>query len=302
MSGQLKEVRDRIGAVKSTQQITKAMKLVAASKLRKAQDNIIKMRPYATKLYEILGNIVAGTEGDVNIAYANERKSEKVLLVVITSNRGLCGAFNSGIAKMAQACIKEKYSEQKAAGNVEVLCIGKKGYDALKKDKSLKFNLDHIDLLNKLAFDKTATVAELIMKEFITKNYDVVEVAYSQFKNQVIQIPAVERYLPIQKIEGQKGKETTEKDSKTKPDFIFEPDKIAIIEELVPKILKTQFYRYLLDNNASEHGARMTAMDNATENAEELIRDLKIKYNRARQAAITTELTEIVAGAAALQG
>jgi len=301
MSGQLKEVRDRIGSIKSTQQITKAMKLVAASKLRRAQDNIVRMRPYATKLYEILGNIVAGTEGDVNIAYANERKPEKVLLVVITSNRGLCGAFNSGIAKMAKKCVKEKYSEQQAASKIDVLCIGKKGYDALKKEKGLNFNTEHLDLLTKLAFDETAKVAEVIMQEFISKKYDAVEVAYSQFKNQVVQIPTVEQFLPIQKIEGQKGKET-ETSSKLKADFIYEPDKLAIIEELVPKILKTQFYRYLLDNNASEHGARMTAMANATENAEDLIRELKIKYNRARQAAITTELTEIIAGAAALQG
>lgn len=295
MSGQLKEVRSRIQAVTSTQQITKAMKLVAASKLRKAQDKIIQMRPYALKLNDMLSNIVAATEGDVNIEFAKERPIENVLLIVITSDRGLCGGFNNNVLKLVKTQISEKYKTQKAAGKVTVLCVGKKGYEALKKDKDLTVISDHVALLQSLTFDAIAPVAESIMNNFANKKFDVVEVSYNQFKNQIIQVPVLEQFLPI-------TKPATNKNSNHKSDFIFEPDRIKLLEELVPKILKTQFYRFLLDSNASEHGSRMTAMDKATENAEELIKQLKLTYNRVRQAAITTEITEIVGGAAALEG
>ncbi len=300
MPAQLKEVRNRIGAVKNTQKITKAMKLVAASKLRRAQERITQMRPYSVKLNDMLSNIASGSEGNANIVYASERAPEKVLLVAVTSDKGLCGGFNSSISKLAKSVIAERYSEQKAAGNVEVMIIGKKSYDVLKKEEDLTFNLEHIDLFNRLTFDNVAEVAEYVMDSFIDKKYDVVEILYNQFKNQVTQIAVSERFLPITKLESDDAE--TAKVSKAKSDFIYQPSQAAIIEELVPKILKTQFFRNLLDSNASEHGARMTAMANATENAEELLRDLKIMYNRARQAAITTELTEIVSGAAALQG
>lgn len=303
MPGQLKEVRIRMQAVKSTQQITKAMKLVAASKLRKAQDRIIKMRPYANKLYQILGNIAAGGMGDVSLDYTNERPAEKVLIVLLTSDRGLCGGFNSSMAKLAKTLIQDKYATQRANGNVTVFCIGKKGYEALKKEKGLQFNTDYLDLFTRLSFDEVAIAAQTIMTAYTNKTYDAIEVVYNQFKNQITQLATVEQYLPIQKLADEipaSGNNTSKETAA--PDFIYQPSQTAIIEELVPKILKTQFYRYLLDSNASEHGARMTAMDKATDNAEELLKELGIQYNRARQAAITTELTEIVGGASALQG
>lgn len=300
MSGQLKEIKTRIKSVQSTQQITKAMKLVAASKLRKAQDRIIRMRPYSLKLNEILANIAEATEGDVSIEYAKERPAEKILAILLTSDRGLCGAFNNNAGKLVSNLIEEKYSEQYAAGNVTVLYIGKKGYEIFKKDNKISHIEDYIPTFGDLSFDNVSDIAEYVMNAFVNKEFDRVEVAYHQFKNQIIQTPAVEQFLPIQKLEAETTGE--EDKSKIKPDFVFEPNKEQLIEELAPKILKTQFYRYLLENNASEHGARMTAMDNATENAEELIKDLRIKFNRARQAAITTQIVEIVSGAAALQG
>ena len=301
MSGQLKEVRNRIGAVMSTQQITKAMKLVAASKLRKAQQRITQMRPYANKLYDILGNIVAATEGDINIDYAKVRLVEKVLLVVVTSDRGLCGGFNSNVAKLAKQTAKEKYPAQYKAGNITLMFVGAKGLATLGKEAFFSYNKDYADLFSRLTFDNSLQAAEYLMSAYENKQFDAIEVIYNRFKNQITQIPSVEQFLPIQKLNTQPEKEKSEESSKMRPDFIFEPDRVKIMDELVPKILKTQFFRYLLDSNASEHGARMTAMDNATENAEELLRDLRITYNRARQAAITTEITEIVSGAAALE-
>lgn len=299
MPAQLKEVRNRIGSVASTQKITKAMKLVAASKLRKAQDRIIKMRPYTAKLNDILSNITAATEGEVSIAYAKERPIQNVLLVILTSDRGLCGGFNTNVAKLLKMAVKEKYAAQAAAGNVQVMCIGKKGYDALKRE-NFSFSTENINLFGDLTFDTTSPVVEEVMNGFVNSKYDVVEVFYNRFKNQIVQEPMSEQFLPIEKLADEDG--NTENDSKMVPDFIFQPNQTELIEELVPKILKTKFFGYLLNSNASEHGARMTAMDNATENAEDILRDLKILYNRARQAAITTELTEIVSGAAALQG
>lgn len=291
--GQLKEVRTRIQSVNSTQQITKAMKMVSAAKLRRAQEAIWQMRPYSEKLSEILGNIVAGLEGEVQVGFAKEREINKVLIVLITSDKGLCGAFNSNSIKKAKALIEGKYSQQAAAGNLRLLCMGKKGYVAFRKT-SLKIIDDYVQIFNELSFDKAAEVAEFIMNGFTAQEFDKVELVYGQFRNAATQVFLEEPFLPIPKFEQDEAKSS-------KSDYIFEPNKKDIIEYLIPKILKTQLFKALLDSNASEHGARMTAMDKATENANELLKGLKISYNRARQAAITTELTEIVGGAAALE-
>jgi F-type H+-transporting ATPase subunit gamma len=292
MPGQLKEVRARISSVTSTQQITKAMKMVSAAKLRRAQDRITQMRPYSKKLSEMLQNIVSG-ESNVEIKLAQPRAEEKILIVVMTSDRGLCGGFNSTIIKTAKNTIIEKYNSQLQKGNVELLCVGKKSLDAFKKTN--KVNADFVNLGAKINFEETAKAAEKIMNDYVAGAYDKVEIVYSQFKNAATQIYQSEQFLPV-------AKTNNNSNSTKNSEFIFQPSKAELINELVPKILKTQFYKCLADTIASEHGARMTAMDKATDNANELLKDLKLKYNRARQAAITTELTEIVSGAAALQG
>lgn len=293
MSGALKEVRNRIKSVQSTQQITKAMKMVSAAKLRRAQDAIIQMRPYAQKLQEMLSNIVSNSDGDTNVSLATERPVEKVLIIVITSDRGLCGGYNSNLIKLAKQVIREKYSSQNAKGNVQILPIGKKGYEHFVKNK---FNVvdKYWDIFTGLSFDKVQAAAQYAMNAFNNKEVDAVDVIYSEFKNAGTQFYVAEQFLPVKKVEAKEGQK--------KADFIFEPGKEVLITELMPKILNTQLYKSVLDANASEHGARMTAMDKASDNANELLKSLKISYNRARQAAITTELTEIVSGAAALQG
>lgn len=297
MSGQLKEVRSRIKSVQSTQQITKAMKMVSAAKLRRAQDAILQMRPYARKLQEMLLNIVSDSEGDTaGWTLAVERPVEKVLIVVITSDRGLCGGYNSSLIKLAKQLIREKYGEQFAKGNVTVMPVGKKGFENFSKT-GYKTNNKYWNLFHDLRFEKVREAAGEALRGFINKEFDAVEIVYSQFKNAAIQRYIMEPFLPIPKSKpGAAGK------AKLKADFIFEPGKEELIEELMPKILNTQFFKAMLDAHASEHGARMTAMDKASENANEMLRSLKISYNRARQAAITTELTEIVSGAAALVG
>ncbi len=295
MSGQLKEVRGRIKSVTSTQQITKAMKMVSAAKLRRAQDAITQMRPYAEKLQEMLSNIVSNSSGDIEMALAEERKVEKVLLIAITSDRGLCGAYNSNVIKTTRKAIQENYSQQHAQGNVTVLPVGKKSYEYFTRHGYKTIN-DYWELFTDLTFDNVRKIAVYAQQAFLDKEYDKVEIVYSQFKNAATQEFIAEPYLPIPRVE------TTEEETTNKADFIFEPSKEELVEELMPKILNTQVFKAILDAHASEHGARMTAMDKATENANELLRDLKISYNRARQAAITTELTEIVSGAAALQG
>jgi len=294
MAGQLKEVRNRIKSVQSTQQITKAMKMVSAAKLRKAQDTIIQMRPYAQKLQEMLSNIVSNTEGGTELKLAENRTIEKVLLIVITSDRGLCGAFNSNIIKLAKSTIAEKYASQYKKGNVTIWNIGKKGWEALAKT-GYKTNDTYKDIFHQLTFSNVQTASKAAMKAFEDGEFDAIEIVYGQFKNAATQAFIAEPFLPIPKVE---NKEAGSK----KSDFIFEPEKDTLIAVLMPKILNTQLYKAVLDSNASEHGARMTAMDKASENANELLKQLKISYNRARQAAITTELTEIVSGAAALQG
>lgn len=295
MAGQLKEVRNRIKSVQSTQQITKAMKMVSAAKLRRAQDAIIQMRPYASKLQEMLSNIVSNTEGGSNMSLAEERQVKKVLMVVITSDRGLCGAYNANIQKMAMATIKEKYAAQHAAGNLTIWAIGKKGAEFFQK-RGYQVDVRFKDIFMKLSFEAVQQCAQAAVQAFAQKEFDAVEIVYSEFKNAATQRFVAEPFLPIPKNNTEKGKQSK------KSDFIFEPEKDQLIAELMPKILNTQLYKAVLDCNASEHGARMTAMDKASENANELLKSLKISYNRARQAAITTELTEIVSGAAALQG
>jgi F-type H+-transporting ATPase subunit gamma len=293
MSGQLKEVRNRIKSVQSTQQITKAMKMVSAAKLRRAQDAIIQMRPYAQKLQEMLSNIVSNTEGEVGGNLAVDRGAERVLLIVITSDRGLAGGYNANIIKLAKETIATRYAEQHRKGHVAIWNIGKKGYESLTKS-NFKTNADYKDIFLNLTFENVQAAAQAAVKAFQNREFDVVELVYSQFKNAATQRFEVERFLPIPKVERKQGLK--------KADFIFEPEKEQLVAELMPKILNTQLFKAVLDAHASEHGARMTAMDKASENANELLKTLKISYNRARQAAITTELTEIVSGAAALNG
>jgi F-type H+-transporting ATPase subunit gamma len=294
MSGALKEVRNRIKSVQSTQQITKAMKMVSAAKLRRAQDAIIQMRPYAQKLQEMLSNIVSNSEGEVGGNLAVERPIEKVLLIVITSDRGLAGAYNSNVIKAAKALVAAKYAAQYNAGNVTIWNVGKKGYEHFIKLSNYKADAAFKDIFLNLNFETVQACAQAAVKAFEDKKFDAVEIVYSEFKNAATQRFATEQFLPIPKVLPKPGAQ--------KADFIFEPGKDALISELMPKILNTQLYKAVLDANASEHGARMTAMDKASENANELLKSLKVSYNRARQAAITTELTEIVSGAAALQG
>lgn len=292
MPGNLKEVRGRIGSVKSTIQITKAMKMVSAAKLKRATDRIVQIRPYADQLSEVLQNLVANLQGEVNITYAQEREINKVLIVVITSDKGLCGAFNANTLKATKNLLTEKYADLNTNGRVDLMTIGKRAYEGFKTGSKGYVNNDFVNLFHNLNFEDTAKAAEYIMYAFDQKIYDKVEVVYGKFKNAATQINTVEQFLPI----------STEQTASThkKADYIFEPEQEKILKDLVPNILKTQFFRYLLDSNASEHGARMTAMDKATENANELLKSLNIMYNRARQAAITTELSEIVSGAAAL--
>ncbi|PZR25282.1 MAG: ATP synthase F1 subunit gamma [Citrobacter freundii] len=293
MPGQLKEVRNRISSVQSTQQITKAMKMVSAAKLRRAQDAILQMRPYAKKLQEMLSNIVSNSDGEVGSSLAQERPIENVLLIVLTSDRGLAGAFNTNVIKLAKQTIAEKYAAQSRAGKVTIWNVGKKGYEHFFK-LGYKADATFKDTFLHLSFETVQKIAVAATKAFEDKQFDVVEIVYSQFKNAATQRFEVERFLPIPKVEKKEGAK--------KADFIFDPSQEELLAELMPKILNTQLFKAVLDSHASEHGARMTAMDKASENANEMLRNLKISYNRARQAAITTELTEIVSGAAALQG
>lgn len=293
MSGQLKEVRQRIQSVTSTQQITKAMKMVSAAKLRRAQDAIIQMRPYAQKMQGMLSNIVSSLSSDIELPLAAERPAEKILYIPITSDRGTCGAYNANVIKATQLAIMEKYPEQFKKGNVTVLPIGKKGFDYFKKHE-YNVNDSFWTLFSDLSFENIRTASVYAQEAFLNKEFDRVEIVYAQFKNAATQAFICEPYLPIPKV--------VKLDDEAQNEFIFEPSLEVLIEELMPKILNTQVYKAMLDANASEHGARMTAMDKATENANEILKDLKVSYNRARQAAITTELTEIVSGAAALQG
>jgi F-type H+-transporting ATPase subunit gamma len=293
----LKEVRLRIASVKSTQQITSAMKMVAASKLRKAQSAIIRMRPYAAKLKEFLQNLsVSLDSGDISSVYSVQRQPEKVLLIPITSNRGLCGAFNANVIKMTNNLMTEKYGNQSGKGNVHFITIGKKVTEFYRK-RNYKVVESHDDIFNHLTFENASAIAENVMKLFADKGYDRVEIIYNQFKNAATQTLVTEQFLPVMP--------PAKDDSKKKNsnvDYIFEPSKEEIVLDLIPKSLKIQFYKSILDSYASEHGARMTAMHQATDNAKELLKGLNLAYNKARQASITAEILEIVGGAEALKG
>lgn len=290
----LKEVRSRITSVSSTQQITKAMKMVSAAKLRRAQDAILQMRPYANKLREILENLSASLDSSEGV-YSRSKEIRNVLIVVITSNRGLAGAFNANVIKKANSIIRERF----AGKNVSVLCIGKKGNDFYRKteyhimgtDLPRKLN----ELFDNLTFENVTPVAEKVMDAFVKGEFDHVELVYNQFRNAAVQVTQAEQFLPVVPPSGDNGKAK-------KTDYIFEPGKAEIIEDLIPLSLKTQFYKALLDSHAAEHGARMTAMHKATDNAAALLKELKLSYNKARQAAITNEILEIVGGAEALNG
>jgi len=286
----LKEVRNRITSVTSTQQITKAMKMVSAAKLKRATNAIVQLRPYANKLRDILAQVSASVEGN-DSPFTQDRVPNKVLVVVVTSNRGLAGAFNANAIKTANNLIASKYADQFAKGNVSIVAIGKRGQDFFSR-RSFNVIGDNNELFNNLSFENVSKVTEYIMTEFKEGRVDRVEVVYNQFRNAAVQILTSEQLLPL--LPEEKNEDVAELD------YIIEPSKEKIIEELIPKAIKIQLYKAVLDSNASEHGARMTAMDKATENAGDLLRQLKLSYNQARQAAITTELTEIVSGAAAL--
>jgi len=292
----LKEVRNRIASVNSTQQITKAMKMVAAAKLRKAQDNIIRIRPYADKLNGVLSNLYASLGESFENPYAEVRDVQKVLVVVVTSDRGLAGAFNSNVIKSVNNMLAEEYPDQLAKGNVTLLTIGKKGNDAFAKVKINKIT-DHALILNTLNFNTARKASEYAMNAYLNKEYDRVILVYNEFKNAATQILQNLQFLPVVKLAT-----PVTKVQDAPMDFIFEPSTKEIVKELIPKSLRIQFYKALLDSLASEHGARMTAMDKATENAKEMLKNLRLEYNRSRQAAITTEILEIVAGAEALNG
>ncbi len=299
MPGQLKEVRNRIKSVQSTQQITKAMKMVSAAKLRRAQDAITQMRPYAVKLQEMLGNIIGSVDsGSAGSKLSQVRPVEKVLLITVSSDRGLCGGFNANVNKAAKARIANKYAAQHQKGNVTILPIGKKTYENFAKD-NYKMVDKHWQLMASPSFDAVKQTANYAKDAFVNKEYDCIEIIYNQFRNAAVQDVQCEQFLPIVKMEDTQANAAS---TNANNDFIFEPNKEVILEELLPKIINTQLYKAVLDSIAGEHGARMTAMDKATENAEEMLKGLKISYNRVRQAAITTELTEIVSGAAALNG
>jgi F-type H+-transporting ATPase subunit gamma len=289
----LKEIRNRIASVKSTRQITSAMKMVAASKLRKAQDAILDLRPYSDKLQEILENVGSSTNLSDDNPYVQQREIKRVLIFPVTSNKGLCGGFNMNIVKATMQRLEEKYAHLAENGKVDVYALGRKGADVLQKRGVKLFNKD-IELMDKLEYEKALPIINHAMQQFTEGTYDVVEIIYNQFKNAGTQLVVHEQFLPIQPSE-------EETDSHVQYDYIFEPTKHEIVEELMPKSLKVQFYRCLLDSVTSEHGARMTAMHQATDNATEMIKDLTLSYNKARQAAITNELIEIVSGANALE-
>ncbi len=289
----LKEIRTRIASVKTTRQVTSAMKMVSAAKLKKAQDAILQIRPYAEKLHQILTSLSASLENVEDSVYTQNRDPEKILILLVTSNRGLCGGFNSNIFKTAFELVKTKYSEQLKLGTVDFIGIGKQGGRQLKY-KGMKVIGEKNEIYDSLTFDNVSEIAQEVMNSFADGSYDRIELVYNQFKNAAVQIQTTEQFLPVEI-------EDTE-DENTNYDFIYEPSKEYIIEELIPRSLKIQFYKALLDSHAAEHGARMTAMHQATDNASELIKDLTLKYNKARQTTITNEILEIVSGAEALKG
>lgn len=290
----LKAIRIRISSVKSTRQITSAMKMVSAAKLRKAQDKIVRLRPYANKLHEILVGLsqsLSDSEDD-NI-FGRKNAPDKVLIVVVTSNRGLCGGFNANVTRETRRIVAEKYAQQYKSGNLWFVPIGKKGFDFLKKQKANILE-ENNQVFNALTFENVAMIAERIMAAFIDGKFDKVEIIYNQFRNAAVQNMTVEEFLPV---------ETNAEKTEQGPsfDYIYEPTKEEIVQELIPKSLKIQFYKAVLDSWVAEHGARMTAMHKATDNATQLIKELTLQYNKARQASITNQILEVVSGAEALK-
>lgn len=291
----LKAIRIRIASVKSTRQITSAMKMVSAAKLRKAQDKIVRLRPYAGKLHEILVNLTQSlADSEVENVFARKSAPEKVLIVAVTSNRGLCGTFNANVIKEIRRVATEKYYDQYQKGNLYFLAIGKKGYDFLRKRK-VNIAGEYNDLLNGLTFEKASVIAEKIMGSFVKGDFDRVEIIYNHFKNAAVQILTNETFLPVEAA-AEKNK------AGTNVDYIYEPDQEAIMRDLIPTSLRIQFYKAVLDSYVSENGAQMTAMHKATDNASNMIRELTLQYNKARQAAITNQIVEVASGANALKG
>ncbi|MDA0784103.1 MAG: ATP synthase F1 subunit gamma [Bacteroidetes bacterium] len=289
-----KEIRARISSTISTQQITKAMKLVSATKLRKASEVIIRMRPYAQKLQGIMGNLQDSTDDAQLAGYFETREVKRVLLLVITSDRGLCGGFNANVVKRVRQLLDTDYATALRAGNVTLMCMGKKGGEALKR-LGYAVNMDMVNLTQNADSQTAFAAMQSVIDSYLAGHYDRVEVIYNKFKNAATQILVNEQLLPVVPAAN------VEKSS-TSNDYIFEPDQVAILQDLIPRSLSTLFYRSLLDSLASEHGARMVAMDKATENAGDLLRAFRLAYNQARQAAITREISEIVGGVAALEG
>ena len=290
----LKEVRTRIASVSSTQQITSAMKMVSAAKFRRAQNAIMGMRPYAAQLNEIIGDI--DVDDGVQTPYHEARSLNNVLIVVVTSNKGLCGAFNSNVIKQAAARLQH-YASLNPAPNVKVMTIGKRATESFGKQRGLLVS-SHDDLLDNASFDASAELCEKLMQSFCDKKYDCIEFVYNQFKNSLTQILSTEQFLPVVP----RQVRNAAVDKPTRNDYIFEPGKEEILKEMIPLTLRSQFYRVILDSLAAEHGARMTAMQKATDNATELLKELRLSYNKARQAAITNEIIEIVSGSEALKG
>ena len=292
----LKAIRVRLSSVKSTRQITSAMKMVAAAKLRKAQDAIVQLRPYADKLNEIQAGLSAALrETEIENIFAERKKgSGKVLLVVVTSNKGLCGAFNANVLRETRRIMSEKYGDIARRGDLALITVGKKANDSFRK---LKCNIisDHSDIYSKLTFERVSALADRLMQLYVAKEYDTIEIVYNQFRNAAIQNLTDEVYLPV-------TMDVSGGTAAAPADYIYEPDQVSIVSELIPKTLRIKLYRALLDSFAAEHGARMTAMHQATDNATDLIRELTLQYNKARQASITNQLLEVVSGAEALNG
>ncbi|MCX7862219.1 MAG: ATP synthase F1 subunit gamma [Bacteroidales bacterium] len=293
----LKDIRLRIQSVVSTRQITSAMKMVSAAKLRKTQDAIIKLRPYVNKMQEIVSEVTSTLHDEVDVPFIKPREHTKVLLVLVTSNRGLCGAFNSNLIRQMQQYVKEKYNYLYEQGNIHIYCIGKKGFDYLK-NKPYKIFKSNTEIIENVTYSQATELANELMTLFEQETYSHIEFFYNKFKNAAVQIVTQEQFLPIpppadtnkKKIEGYLK------------NYIFEPNEVEILTEILPASLRSQVYKILLDSVTAEHGARMTAMHKATDNATEMLYELRLNYNKARQAAITKEILEIVSGANALKG
>jgi F-type H+-transporting ATPase subunit gamma len=288
----LRDIRDRISSVKNTQQITKAMKMVAAARLKKAQDRVVATRPYAGKIANVIGKLASDKSND-NYFLKQVEQPERVLLIIIGSDRGLCGGFNSNLFRFIEENIRTQFEAQLNAKTLDLVCIGRKAYDHFRK-RGYSVKRHHVGFFDKIQFDSAAAIMRSAVKDFSDKNYDGVYLAFNEFKSVIAQNRILTQILPIP------VSEDSSDDLSYGIDYIYEPSAKIILEKLIPLHLNTQMWRAVLESNASEQGARMAAMDNATENASEILRDLKLKYNQARQAAITTELSEIVSGAEAL--